>query len=512
MKAGNTMTEKIALFTIFGGTGDLAKRKLYPSLFRLYRKGLLAKHFAVIGTARRDWSDEYYREIVQETLQDLNPTDEEAQDFSSHFFYQSHNVNDSEHYDTLKKLSDTLNDKYELGGNHIYYLAMAPQFFGTIVKHLKSQNILTENGFDRLVIEKPFGSDYESAYQLNEEIRAVFPENDIFRIDHYLGKEMIQNISAIRFANNIFESQWNNRYIDNVQITFAESLGVEDRGGYYDHSGALKDMVQNHILQVVSLLAMEPPVAFSEAEIRAEKVKALQAIRLYSETEALENFVRGQYDKGRLGKTEFASYREEPNVSEASQTETFVAGKFLIDNFRWSGVPFYIRTGKRLTEKGTRISIVFKQVPINVFKDDVDNCGEKVDLPPNILTIYIQPTEGFSLTLNGKEIGQGFSTAPVKLDYRHDAETSGNSPEAYEKLLLDCLNGDGTNFSHWDEVAQSWRIVDIIREAWNKTSVDFPNYPAASMGPAAAFELLEKDGFSWVWEPDIWYRERGKLD
>lgn len=505
------MDEKVALFTIFGGTGDLAKRKLYPSLFRLYRKGTLATHFAVIGTARREWSDEHYQEIIRETIADLNPTKEEALEFSSHFYYQSHNVNDSEHYDTLKKLSDTLNEKYQLQGNHLYYLAMAPQFFGTIVQHLKSQNILTENGFDRLVIEKPFGSDYQSAAQLNKEIRAVFPENDIFRIDHYLGKEMIQNISAIRFANNIFESQWNNRYIDNIQITFAESLGVEDRGGYYDHSGALKDMVQNHILQVVALLAMEPPVAFSETDIRAEKVKALQAIRLYSETEALENFVRGQYGSGNLDNTEFAAYRDEPNVNPNSQTETFVAGKFLIDNFRWSGVPFYIRTGKRLTEKGTRINIVFKQVPINVFKDDIEKCQEKTDLPPNVLTIYIQPTEGFSLTLNGKEIGLGFTTTPVKLDYRHSAETTENSPEAYEKLLLDCLNGDGTNFSHWDEVAQSWRIVDIIRDAWDKTTVDFPNYSAATMGPQSAFDLLAKDNFTWTWQPDTWYRERGQL-
>lgn len=505
------MNEKIALFTIFGGTGDLAKRKLYPSLFRLYQKGSLADHFAVIGTARREWTDAHYREVVKETIQDLDPSNEEAEAFASHFYYQSHNVNDSEHYDTLKKLSDTLNDKYQLQGNHLFYLAMAPQFFGTIVQHLKSQEILTDHGFDRLIIEKPFGSDYDSAYQLNQEIRAVFPEQDIFRIDHYLGKEMIQNISAIRFANNIFESQWNNRYIDNIQITFAESLGVEDRGGYYDHSGALKDMVQNHILQVVSLLAMEPPVAFSETEIRAEKVKALQAIRLYSEQEALENFVRGQYGAGHLDQQTFSGYREEPNVDEQSQTETFVAGKFLIDNFRWSGVPFYIRTGKRLTEKGTRINIVFKQVPINVFKDDIEKCGEKTDLPPNVLTIYIQPTEGFSMTLNGKEIGQGFTTTPVKLDYRHNAETAGNSPEAYEKLLLDCLNGDGTNFSHWDEVAQSWRIVDIIRHAWDQTAVDFPNYAAGTMGPQAAFDLLAKDGFTWDWQPDLWYRERGQL-
>lgn len=505
------MEEQIALFTIFGGTGDLAKRKLYPSLFRLYQKGILANHFAVIGTARRKWSDDYYRQIISESIQNLETTEKEIQDFVSHFYYQSHDVTDTNHYDSLKKLADTLDKTYDLNGNHIYYLAMAPQFFGTIVKHLKSQNIVSDYGFDRLIIEKPFGSDYTSAYQLNEEIRTVFPEKDIFRIDHYLGKEMIQNISAIRFANNIFESQWNNRYIDNVQITFAESLGVEDRGGYYETSGALKDMVQNHILQVVALLAMEPPVAFSEADIRAEKIKALQAIRLYTEQEALENFVRGQYGAGTIEKQAFIGYREEESVSLTSQVETFVAGKFLIDNFRWSGVPFYVRTGKRLTEKGTRINIVFKQVPINVFKKGTDTCSQKNDLPPNILTIYIQPTEGFSLTLNGKEIGQGFATTPVKLDYRHSTETTANSPEAYEKLLLDSLNGDGTNFSHWDEVAQSWKIIDIIRKAWDQTAIDFPNYPAGSMGPKAAFDLLTKDGFSWDWEPDLWYKERGKL-
>ncbi|WP_165003143.1 MULTISPECIES: glucose-6-phosphate dehydrogenase [unclassified Enterococcus] len=504
--------EKNALFTIFGGTGDLAQRKLYPSLFRLYRKGNLGEHFAVIGTARRPWSNEHYREVVKETIRSLNPTDAEANTFASHFYYQSHDVNDSTHYQTLKILADQLDEQYQLNGNRVYYLAMAPQFFGTIVSHLKSQKIVTETGFNRLIIEKPFGSDYQSAFELNQQIREVFPEKDIFRIDHYLGKEMIQNISAIRFANNIFESQWNNRYIDNIQITFGESLGVEDRGGYYDHSGALKDMVQNHILQVVALLAMEPPVAFSEKEIRTEKIKALKAIRIYNEKEVLENFVRGQYAQGKLDGTTFKGYREEDKVDPQSETETFVAGKFTIDNFRWSGVPFYVRTGKRLTEKGTRINIVFKQVPVNVFKTSIDEPCKDTTLPPNVLTIYIQPTEGFSLSLNGKEVGQGFDTEPIKLEYRNSAEMVENSPEAYEKLLLDALNGDGTNFSHWEEVAQSWHIVDVIRKAWDQSHPEFPNYKAGSMGPQAAFELLEKDGFEWIWQPDNWYRERGKLD
>lgn len=260
--------------------------------------------------------------MVASTIQSLNPTEEEAKEFASHFYYQSHDVNDSTHYNTLKDLADRLDETYQLAGNRIYYLAMSPEFFGTIVSHLKSQHIVTENGYNRLIIEKPFGSDYQSAFELNEKIRQVFPEQDIFRIDHYLGKEMIQNISAIRFANNIFESQWNNRYIDNIQITFGEALGVEDRGGYYDHSGALKDMVQNHILQVLALLAMEPPVAFSEKEIRAEKIKALKAVRIYEKSEALKNFIRGQYAPGELDGNTFKGYREEDKVDPESTTET----------------------------------------------------------------------------------------------------------------------------------------------------------------------------------------------
>lgn len=503
-------TKKV-LFTIFGATGDLAQRKLYPSLFRLYRKGDLSEDFAVIGTARRPWSDEHYREVIKETIASLEPSEGDAEKFASHFYYQSHDVQDTEHYAALKELTDKLDQQYQLNGNRLYYLAMSPNFFGTIVNHLQSQGMMDSQGFHRVIIEKPFGSDYASAYELNEEIRAVFHEEDIYRIDHYLGKEMIQNISAIRFANNIFESMWNNRYIDNVQISLAEDLGVEDRGGYYDKSGALKDMVQNHILQILSLLAMEPPVAFSEKEIRSEKIKALNAVRVYSPAEVKANFVRGQYAAGKLGEKEFAAYREEPNVDPESTTETFVAGKFLLDNFRWSGVPFYVRTGKRLTEKGTRINIVFKQVPINLFKPEVDQPCETEKLPQNVLTIYIQPTEGFNLTLNGKEIGQGFNTQPVKLDYRNSAETVENSPEAYERLIFDALNGDGTNFTHWDEVAQSWRIVDRIREVWDQSEPEFPNYAAGTMGPQAAFDLLVRDGFQWIWTPDEWYRQRDLL-
>lgn len=503
--------EQTVLFTLFGATGDLAKRKLYPSLFRLYQKGVINHHFAVIGTARREWSHEFFRKTILDIIYELEPGAENAEAFASHFYYQPHNVTDQAHYVALRELADRLDQDYQIGGNRLFYLAMAPNFFGTITERLKSEHIVSENGFNRLIIEKPFGTDYKSALALNQQIRRAFREDQIFRIDHYLGKEMIQNISAIRFGNNIFESLWNKNYIDNIQVTFSESLGVEDRGGYYDQSGALKDMVQNHILQVVSLLAMEPPAVFSEAAIRNEKIKALKSVRIYSPEEAGKAFVRGQYAAGHLEDKTFRAYREEPNVDPDSNTETFVAGKFLIDNFRWAGVPFYVRTGKRLTEKGTRINIVFKPVPINLFRQSDAPVQKQMRVPANVLTIYIQPTEGFSLTLNGKRIGQGFDLLPVRLNYRHSAETTANTPEAYEKLLLDCLKGDGTNFTHWDEVAQSWRVVDVIREVWDTSTPDFPNYASGTMGPESAFTLLEQDGFEWFWQPDVWYREKGHL-
>lgn len=488
--------EKKALFIIFGGTGDLANRKLYPSLYRLYKNGYLNEHFAVIGTARREWSDEYYREIVVSKVEDLADTKEQAEEFASHFYYQSHNVKDLEHYTTLKNLADRLDDKYQLEGNRMFYLAMSPNFFGIIAENIKEQQLITSTGFNRLIIEKPFGHDYQSALELNTHIRSSFEENQIYRIDHYLGKEMVQNISTVRFGNQLIESMWNNQYINNIQVTLSESLGVEERGGYYDTSGALRDMVQNHVLQIVALLAMEPPSIMHDNEIRQEKIKALRALRLYSKDEVRLNFVRGQYGHSTVNGETLLGYCEEQNVAEDSQTETFVAGKLFIDNLRWSGVPIYIRTGKRLAEKGTQIDIEFKNIPHQLFQTENDE-----PLPPNVLSIFISPTEGFSLQLNAKKIGPGVKAEPIKLTSIRSAEETANNPEAYEKLILDCLNGDATNFTHWDEVASSWEFVDRIREAWDETTMEFPNYPSGSMGPIESMYLLKKDGFQWHWSP-----------
>ncbi|HLU22386.1 glucose-6-phosphate dehydrogenase [Lederbergia graminis] len=481
-----------SLIMIFGATGDLAKRKLYPSLYHLYRKGKLADHFAVIGVARRPWTNDVLREHVKDSVLTSIKDAENIDDFISHFYYQPHDVSDSNSYIELKNLADELDNKYTLQGNRIFYLAMAPEFFGTIAEHLKMDGLTNTEGFNRLVIEKPFGHDLESAIQLNNRIRNVFPENEIYRIDHYLGKEMVQNIEVIRFANAIFEPLWNNRFISNIQITSSEVLGVEERGGYYETSGALRDMVQNHMLQMVALLAMEPPIKLTPKEIRSEKVKVLGALRPVENEEVPQYFVRGQYGPSNLNGQEIPGYREELNVNPDSNTDTYVAGKLMIDNFRWAGVPFYIRTGKRMQTKSTKIIIQFKDVPMNLYYKS-DN-----QLAPNLLVIHIQPEEGITLHLNAKQSsGHSTETTPVKLDFSNNDIAGLNTPEAYEKLLHDCLRGDATNFTHWDEVALSWSFVDKISNFWENEKAAFPNYEAGSMGPKEADQLLEKDGFFW---------------
>lgn len=485
--------ENTAVFTFFGATGDLAKRKLYPSLFKLFQKGYLKKHFAIIGTSRADWTDDHFKDVVLDSISGIpEEAPEQAKTFASHFSYIAHDVTDKAHYAALKELIIKLEKQYKTNGNRIFYLSMAPSFFGQIALNLKSEGLVDEDGYNRLVIEKPFGRDFKSAKQLNEELTSTFDENQIYRIDHYLGKEMIQNIEALRFGNSIIESLWNNRYIDNIQVTLSEKLGVEERASYYDNSGALRDMVQNHILQIVSQLAMEQPVSFTDADVRVEKVKALRSLRVYSTVEAARNFVRGQYDAGDSGKR----YRDEDGVPADSNTETFVAGKLLFDNYRWSGVPFYIRTGKKLADKFTRIDVVFKKPLIDIFAFPQRS---DVALQDNVLTIYVEPKSGFSLKLNAKSTGQGFDTAPVKLDFFQDETSEKEVPEPYERLLHDALEGNSTNFASWSEVAYAWKFVDVIRKLWDLEEPNFPNYIPGSMGPIASDELLQRDHRAWVY-------------
>ncbi|MFS0880907.1 glucose-6-phosphate dehydrogenase [Metabacillus niabensis] len=480
-----------SVIVIFGATGDLAKRKLFPSIYRLVQNEKIGKEFAVVGVGRRPWTNDEFRNNVSDSIQSSLKESKDLNDFTSHFYYHPFDVTNPSSYLELNDLLGQLDGTYQTEGNRIFYLAMAPEFFGTIAQNLKKQGLTETNGWSRLVIEKPFGHDLPSAEQLNQEIREAFNENQIYRIDHYLGKEMVQNIEVIRFANAMFEPLWNNRYISNIQVTSSEVLGVEDRGRYYENSGALRDMVQNHLLQMVALLAMEPPIKLTTDEIRSEKVKVFRALRSIREDEVKNYFVRGQYTSGKLGDKELIGYREENNVDNESQTETFVAGKLLIDNFRWAGVPFYIRTGKRMAAKSTKIVVQFKDIPMNLYYKK----GETV--PPNLLVINIQPDEGITLQLNVKKDGDAGDSMPVKLDLTNDFLDGINTPEAYEKLLYDCMRGDATNFTHWDEVALSWSFVDPISEAWKKGKAELATYPAGSMGPKEADEMLEKDGNQW---------------
>ncbi|CAH0345643.1 glucose-6-phosphate dehydrogenase [Bacillus sp. CECT 9360] len=480
-----------ALIMIFGATGDLAKRKLFPSIYRLFQKEKIDK-FAVVGVARRHLTNEEFQANVKDSILTFTNEQENIDEFASHFFYHSHDVTSSESYIQLKEIADRLDSHYQLEGNRVFYLAMAPEFFGTIAEQVREQGLTDTPGYKRLVIEKPFGHSFESALELNKRIRTAFEEDEIYRIDHYLGKEMVQNIEVIRFANALFEPLWNSRYISNIQVTSSETLGVEERGRYYETSGALRDMVQNHMLQMVALLAMEPPIRLTTEEIRSEKVRALRSLRSMTAEEVNQYFVRGQYGSGTMNGQNVPGYREEQMVDSESNTETFVAGKLMIDNFRWAGVPFYIRTGKRMDIKSTKIVVQFKDIPMNLYY----KTGET--LHPNLLVIHIQPEEGITLLLNARKTGNGMRSRPVQLSYSNKSSDKLNTPEAYEKLLFDSMRGDATNFTHWDEVALSWKFVDRISEVWETTKDStFPNYKSGTTGPDCADELLKKDEHFW---------------
>lgn len=480
-----------AVIVIFGATGDLAKRKLFISIYRLFLSQKIDEDFAVVGVGRRPWSNHEFRETVMKSIQSSDQSQNDIDSFLSHFYYHQFDVLEPSSYLELGTLLTNMDEHYSIPGNRIFYLAMAPEFFGTIAKQLKEQGLTNTNGWSRLVIEKPFGHDLPSAIELNKEIREAFTENQIYRIDHYLGKEMVQNIEVIRFANAMFEPLWNNRFISNIQITSSEVLGVEDRGRYYENSGALKDMLQNHMLQIVSLLAMEPPIKLTTEEIRSEKVKVFKALRKIDENEIKNYFVRGQYIEGTVQGNQVPSYRDEDNVDPNSQTETFVAGKLFIDNFRWAGVPFYIRTGKRMALKSTKIIVQFSDIPMNLYYNT------KEQMTPNLLIIHIQPDEGITLQLNAKRSDAESYTKPIQLTFNNNCVDCINTPEAYERLIYDCMLGDGTNFTHWDEVKYSWSFVDGISQAWTNNLAPLTTYESGSMGPKESDSLLATDGHNW---------------
>ncbi len=485
-----------AVFLIFGATGDLARRKLFPAFYSLYREGKLGEHFAVVGLARRPRTNEQFRDDVYQSIKEFARypagSEDEWNKFAEHFEYMSLDINNVDGFRDLKQMTERLDGKFGIPGNRLFYLALAPELFGGVARNLREGGVLQTDGWHRLVIEKPFGYDLKSAEALNKQIREVFTEDEIYRIDHYLGKEMVQNIEVIRFANAFFEPLWNNKYISNVQITLSETVGVEERGGYYDHSGALRDMGQNHMLQMVTMIAMEPPSRLQPEDIRDEKVKVLRSLRAYaSPQDVRRNVVRGQYAEGSVGGKALPAYRSEPNVSPESNTETYFAAKVYVDNFRWAGVPFYIRTGKRLPVKTTEVVVEFKNMPENVY------FTQKTKLEPNLLVIRVQPMEGIYIKINAKKPGSEWAILPVAMDFCQSCQVGINTPEAYERLLYDAVRGDSTYFTRWDEVALSWQFVDRIAEAWAQDSADLQFYPAGSWGPEKAHQLLAEDGFKW---------------
>ncbi len=483
---------------IFGATGDLTHRKLIPALYNIAADGELPPELAVVGFARRPKSDDEFRAELQEAAGKYSRRgirDELWRSFASSVFYHQGEFADADGYKRLGERLKQLDEMRRTGGNRLFYLAAAPDQFETILQHLKAAGLNKGNngGWARVIVEKPFGTDLASARKLNRIVEKAFPEQDTYRIDHFLGKETAQNILVLRFANAIFEPLWDTRYLDHVQITAAETLGVEGRAGYYESAGALRDMVQNHLLQLLCLVAMEPPTDLSADSIRDEKVKVVRSLRRLSREDVDVDVVRGQYSEGAIAGKPVPGYRREANVKPDSQTETFVAARLHIDNWRWADVPIYMRVGKRLPKSGTEISIHFKKAPPVLFNKESDA------LDHNVLVIRIQPDEGISLRMQAKVPGTSFRIEPVKMDFHYGTSFGKASPEAYERLLLDAMSGDATLFARRDEVEQAWAFVDAIEEAW-KSDKEAPalfEYPAGSWGPDEADDLLARDGRSW---------------
>ena len=482
---------------IFGATGDLTHRKLIPALYNLAADGELPPAVTVVGFARRPKSDDDFRKELAETTKQFSRQDVREDVWKTFFqslFYHQSEFEDESGYQSLAQRLDKVDEERGTRGNRLFYLAAAPEQFEPILKNLKvaGLNKAKEGSWARVIIEKPFGRDLASAQELNRIVSNAFAEDQTYRIDHFLGKETAQNILVLRFANAIFEPIWNARYIDHVQITAAETLGVEGRAGYYETAGALRDMVQNHLLQLLCLVAMEAPTDLSADSIRDEKVKVVRSLRRYRAEEIAELVVRGQYTRGAINGKSVPGYREEEKVDPKSETETYVALRLRIDNWRWSEVPIYLRVGKRLPKSATEISVHFKRAPMVLFNRD------STEHDQNVLVIRIQPDEGISLRMMAKIPGTSLRIEPVKMDFHYGTSFGKASPEAYERLLLDAMSGDATLFARRDEVEEAWAFIDPIENSWaEKNAPPLTFYPAGSWGPEEADELLARDSRAW---------------
>ena len=487
-------------FVLFGATGDLAHRKVVPALFQLWRTHLLPHEFTIVAVGRRPVHGRGLPRRSSRTSLDtfsrVQPVDLETWDeLASRIVYHRGDFGDPTMYTELASRLDQLDEERGTRGNRLYYLATQPSAFAEIVAQLGRVGLdheRHEGGFRRVVIEKPFGRDLTSAIRLNREVGKVFREQQVYRIDHYLGKETVRNLLVFRFGNGIFEPIWNRRHIDHVQITVAESIGVEGRGSFYEETGASRDFLQNHLLQLLSLVAMEPPATFEADALRDEKVKVIRAVTEMTPEQIRTDVVRGQYGPGWVSAKPVVGYRQEPEVDPASETETFIAARLTIDDWRWSGVPFYLRMGKRLPKRATEIAIQFKEVPHQLFKDSAS------DPEANLLAMRIQPDEGIMLRFGAKVPGLGIDVRNVTMDFTYGSAFQVDSPDAYETLILDVLLGDASLFTRADEVEEAWSIVDPIIGAWTEMPApDFPNYEAGSWGPEAADDLLAREGRRW---------------
>ena len=488
------------IIVIFGATGDLTGRKLAPALYNLAREGMLPPNFATVGFARREKSHQEFRDELKEEINAysrVRPIDEAFwKNDQEQIFYHRSEFDDDEGYRSLAALLSQLDSRFATRGNRVFYLSVQPKFFPIIIEKLRQHGLVydskTPDKWSRVIIEKPFGHDSASAAELQTEISNSLDESQIYRIDHSLGKETVQNLLVFRFANSIFESLWNYKHIDHVQITVAEEIGIGTRGQFFEEQGLLRDILQNHMMQLLSLVAMEPPVSLSAGAIRDEKVKVLQSIRPFSPQDFESSVVRGQYGTGYINGQNVVSYRQEKDVAPQSNIETYVALRLYIDNWRWAGVPFYLRGGKRLPKRGTEIAIIFKDAPGVLFQKH----GKRHD--PNVLAMRIQPDEGISMKINCKVPGPSSPIQPVKMDFRYGSYFGQSPPEAYERLIWDCILGDSTLFARSDEVAQSWKIYTPLLEYWAAhPPKDFPNYASGSWGPAKADEMMAHDKRAW---------------